>query len=155
MPPLLGPCLPTSSSAILGPAVLVQFLGIFIIILISHWLLTFSILEFQKEGKHYTGTINTAPKYTLPPFVFSFTQDNSDLEGQMSAQGLPPVPAIPQALSPPGQIIRASVHNGQLFSCDKDNKDNKELETHAVQAWPGSERDGAGRVQALLRVGSG
>lgn len=45
-----GP-LPTSSSAILGPAVLVQLLGVLIIVLLSHRLLTFCILDSRKERR--------------------------------------------------------------------------------------------------------
>lgn len=51
--PSLLPCpsepLPTSPSAVLGPAVLVQLLGIIVIVLISHRLLTLSILEPRAE----------------------------------------------------------------------------------------------------------
>lgn len=64
--------LPTSSSAVLGPAVLVQLLRIIVIILVSHWLLTFSILGSPREEKQESviwGTTNHVLHGTLCPFL--------------------------------------------------------------------------------------
>lgn len=85
-----GP-LPTSPSAVLGPAVLVQLLGVVVVVLVAHGLLTFSILESQRDRERARvtrGTRDTAPNHTRCPLFPPIRTGDSD--GRVSDPGSQP-----------------------------------------------------------------
>ena len=140
--PSLLPCrsepLPTSPSAVLGPAVLVQLLGIIVIVLISHRLLTLSILEPRAEESRNVviwGTMNHVLNYTrhlLLPFCTLGT--TLDWGRAMSRPGThtcaplhPPQPGQCLGPSPFPEVctlrtprpLSPLTPRGQQCSCDK------------------------------------
>lgn len=64
-----GPrALPTSASAVLGPAILVQLLGIFVVVIVSQGLLALSVLEQpRREDRQVAGgAIQYRPQGHIP-----------------------------------------------------------------------------------------